>query len=127
MITKRPSVFAKDSAATIRRRQRLWRDKLEQPYLAFFEKGWGRDLYRDQREKLIDFSKFRILYRKSTSKFFAAPGAIFHNQKRAAAIPDGNAVLFGSRYKNDTVFLFDHIGHIFAAMLHIFILSINGC
>ena len=38
MITKRQSAVANGSAATIRRRQRLWRDKLEQPYLAFFEK-----------------------------------------------------------------------------------------
>ena len=31
-----------DNNVTICRRQRLWRDKLEQPYLAFFEKGLGR-------------------------------------------------------------------------------------
>lgn len=62
------------------------------------------------------------------SKFFAAPWAVFHNQKRAAAIPNGNSVLFGSRNKNYTVFLFDHIGHIFAAMLHIssFLLMVDN-
>ena len=36
-----PERHANGSAATIRRRQRLWRDKLEQPHLAFLKKDEG--------------------------------------------------------------------------------------